>query len=105
MKLRIYLDTSVISTFYDGRAPDECAVTQEFWKRLADFHAETSDLTVQELKQCGDADLRAKFEDRVSDIQVFPLIPEMRILRRITSTPEFSRQPCSTMLCTLPRRC
>ncbi len=77
MKLQIYLDTSVISAFYDGRTPDRQVVTREFWTRLAEFDAGTSELTIQELRQCDDAILRAKFEERVSDLRVFPVTVEM----------------------------
>jgi hypothetical protein len=37
MKLRVYLDTSVISAYYDIRAPERQAVTHEFWAQLKDF--------------------------------------------------------------------
>ncbi len=80
MKLRIYLDTSVISAFYDGRAPDRQAVTQEFWARLEEFQAATSELTVDELRQCDDASLRAKFEERLSGLELLPVTLEMREL-------------------------
>ena len=44
MKLKMYLDTSVFSAYFDDRAQDRRAQTVEFWERLAAFDACTSDL-------------------------------------------------------------
>ncbi len=35
MKLKVYLDTSVFSAYFDDRAPDRRAQTVEFWERIS----------------------------------------------------------------------
>jgi len=58
MKLKIYLDTSVFSAHFDERAPDRKALTEQFWQNLASFDSATSSLTVEELRQTNDLQLR-----------------------------------------------
>jgi hypothetical protein len=50
MKLKLYLDTSVFSAYFDDRAPDRQAQTVEFWERLPDFDACTSQLAREDWK-------------------------------------------------------
>ena len=80
MRLRVYLDTSIISACYDSRVPDRQVATEEFWARLREFEVTTSELTVQELEQSNDASLRAKFKDRLSDLEICPITQEMKDL-------------------------
>lgn len=44
MKLRVYLDTSVFSAYYDDRLADRQTATKEFWSRLGEFDAATSEV-------------------------------------------------------------
>jgi hypothetical protein len=60
MKLRVYLDTSVFSAYYDDRAPDRQVQTEEFWVRLAEFEAATSELAREELEQTPDLGRRTQ---------------------------------------------
>jgi hypothetical protein len=60
MKLKLYLDTSVFSAYFDDRAPDRQAQTVEFWARLAAFDACTSQLAREELENTADADRRER---------------------------------------------
>jgi len=46
MKLRVYLDTSVFSAYYDERVTDRQAATEEFWARSGEFELVTSDSTL-----------------------------------------------------------
>lgn len=48
-KLKIYLDTSVISVFDDFRIPQRQAQTREFWKTLKNFKVYVSEITIQEI--------------------------------------------------------
>ncbi len=60
VKLRIYLDTSIFSAYYDDRAPDRRTQTEEFWTRIASFEASTSELARDELSRTPDGERRAK---------------------------------------------
>lgn len=80
MKLRAYLDTSVPSAYYDGRAPERQAETRAFWERLAEFEASVSSLTVAELKLAGSQALREQFLRLVSGLNVLETPPEVESL-------------------------
>ncbi len=77
MKLRVYLDTSVFSAYYDERLMDRKAETEQFWKRLNQFEVSTSDLARQELSQTTDRELQAKLKGLLGQVKVFPLMQEM----------------------------
>jgi predicted nucleic acid-binding protein len=54
MKLRVYLDTSVISAYFDDRTPERMAETRAFWQRLSEFEVSTSALVRDEIEQTTD---------------------------------------------------
>ena len=80
MKLRICLDTSVFSAYDDERTPDRLAETREFWSRLSDFEASTSELAALELKQTSNPLKRARLEALLRDVIIHPLTDDMRAL-------------------------
>lgn len=82
MKLRVYLDTSVFSAYYDDRTPDRQAQTQEFWARLDEFETTTSELARQEIEQTLDPDRRSQLLNMLDSVTIFPVIEEMRNLAR-----------------------
>ncbi len=60
MKLRIYLDTSVISAYVDDRLPERKRATIDFWERLQEYEVAISELTVAEVQDTEEADRRQK---------------------------------------------
>jgi len=54
---RIYLDTSVLSAYFDGRSPERRALTALFWERLAAFDTWISDLVLAEIAATDDRSL------------------------------------------------
>jgi predicted nucleic acid-binding protein len=82
MKLRIYLDTSVFSAFFDDRAPDRMSQTREFWERITQFEASTSELAREELAQTLDPSRRAKLLALLIQVQMLPLEKEVESLAR-----------------------
>ena len=82
MKLRLYLDTSVFSAYYDDRLLDRQTLTEDFWKRLGDFEISTSELAKQELDQSPDPEQRARFERLFSGFIVHAVTDEMKELAR-----------------------
>lgn len=56
-KLKVYLDTSVISYLAQEDAPEKMADTQKFWKRLenGDYEAFLSQTTIAEIDRCQEA--------------------------------------------------
>lgn len=50
--MRIYLDTSVPSTYFDDRTPDRQKATQDFWERAFWEHElVVSELVLAEIEQ------------------------------------------------------
>jgi hypothetical protein len=77
MKLKIYMDTSVFSAYFDDRAPDRKSLTAEFWKNLAAYDPATSSLAVEELRQTNDLQLRAKMESLIAGLNLIVVTGEM----------------------------
>jgi predicted nucleic acid-binding protein len=80
MKLKLYLDTSVFSAYFDDRAPDRQAQTVEFWERLTDFDACTSQLAQEELDNTPNADRRKRLLELLDKLTVHSVTPEMKKL-------------------------
>ena len=80
MKLRIYLDTSIFSAYFDDRAPDRRVQTKEFWARIAAFEASTSELTREELEKTPDAARRTKLLKLLESLTSHPVTEEMKRL-------------------------
>ncbi len=78
MKLRVYLDTSVVSAYVDERLPERRRATLAFWERLAEYEVSVSELTVVEIKATGDTGLRGEMERMVRSFSVLPITEEAR---------------------------
>ncbi len=82
MKQRIYLDTSVLSALGDSRAPDRQALTREFFARLAEFDACTSDLAREEILSTRDTRRRNEILPLLDSLAVHPVTQAARDLAR-----------------------
>jgi hypothetical protein len=80
MKLKIYLDTSVFSAYFDDRAQDRRAQTVEFWERIAAFDACTSELARGELQNTPTADRRKRLLRLLDGLTLHSITEEMRQL-------------------------
>ena len=78
MKLRVYLDTSVFSAYYDDRLMDRKAETEQFWKRLNQFEVSTSEIAKEELTETPSDDLRRKLLELLKQVSMIPATEEMR---------------------------
>jgi predicted nucleic acid-binding protein len=80
VKLRIYLDTSVISALHDSRDIARQSETVAFWAKLDQYDASASELTRQELEQVASAVLRQQFQDSLRQITLHAVTQDMRDL-------------------------
>lgn len=80
MKLKIYLDTSIFSAYFDDRAPDRRAQTEEFWERIAAFEACSSELAREELAKTPDADRRKRLLRLLDGMTVHRIAADMKQL-------------------------
>jgi predicted nucleic acid-binding protein len=70
VKLRLYLDTSVVSSYVDDRLPERRRATLEFWDRLGDCDVAISEVTMLELRATTDRVLRERLLSLIAGFQV-----------------------------------
>ena len=70
MKLKIYLETSVISAYFDSRTPERQAQTKEFWQLLQEYTILTSNLVIDELSRITDENLKKHVFELISDVEI-----------------------------------
>jgi predicted nucleic acid-binding protein len=77
MKLRVYLDTSVFSAYFDDRVTDRQRETHAFWARLSEFDIATSDLARRELEQAPEARQRRRLLGLLKGFTIHAITDEM----------------------------
>ena len=80
--MKLYLDTSVISAFFDTRNPERKTLTEDFFHSSGEFEIFVSELTLAEIEKTPDTELLEKMRDLVSPFNVLELSQEMEILAR-----------------------
>ena len=82
-KLKIYLDTTIISFLYAEDAPEKMAITKEFWKMAVEskFEIVFSQVTLREVLRCSEPkrSIMTDFLQQI-DYRVFELNEEMLVL-------------------------
>ncbi len=74
VKVRLYLDTSVPSAYFDSRAADRQRLTQEFWReRLSEFEGVISAVVLKEIRDMPDSKRCQEIEDLIRPMEVLPL--------------------------------
>ena len=74
--MKLYLDTSVFSAYYDERTPERMQMTRDFWRVLERHEKLCSDLTIEELGQARSG-LREKLLGLAQGFTVINLTDEM----------------------------
>ena len=82
MPLRVYLDTSVFSAYYDEAVSDRRTQTEDFWKRRSEFELSTSVVAREELEQTPDPARRMQLITLVDGVTVHPVTDMMRSLAK-----------------------
>jgi predicted nucleic acid-binding protein len=76
-KMRVYLDTSVISALFDERNPERKSLTEAFFAEIGNFETFISEITVAEIERTPDMELRSKMKDAVSRFSVLSLTDDV----------------------------
>jgi len=83
LKAAVYLDTTVPSAYYDGRAPDRQRLTEHFWRtRLPDFEPVISVVVLREIQDTPDPDRRSELAGLVDGLPILPFNEEADALTR-----------------------
>jgi hypothetical protein len=80
MNLRVYLDTSVFSAYFDARVRDRQGQTEAFWARRHEFELATSELAREELLQARDTAQRQRLVGLLKGFTVHPVSKDMERL-------------------------
>jgi len=80
MKLRLYLDTSVLSAYCDPRAPERMAETREFCARLSEFDVVTSGIVREEIERTPDIVRRREMLNLLAQTRELEVTAEAREL-------------------------
>ena len=81
-KIKIYLDTSVISALFDERNPERKSLTEAFFAEIGNFETFISEITIAEIERTPDMELRSKMKDTVSRFSVLSLTDDVEWVAR-----------------------
>ena len=80
-KETLYLDTSVISAYYDERTDERQAATIKFWKDIVpNYKVFISEITVNELDDTKDEALKKKFRILIKNFHILKMSSKVRAL-------------------------
>jgi len=70
--IRVYLDTSVISAYFDSRDPVRQELTQRFWEQLSGYEPTISELVLEEIQATRDEARRGKMLALTRPLSLLP---------------------------------
>lgn len=83
-KESLYLDTSVLSAYYDARVKERQESTIKFWKDvLPNYKVYVSEITVKELDNTKDEMLKKKLRDLIKDFNILKVNKNIRDLAEV----------------------
>lgn len=80
MKLRVYLDTSVLSVAVDDRSLERRELTETFFKRAGDYDLSVSEMTLHEIEQTQRAEKREAMRNLLAGVVVHSITESMLTL-------------------------
>lgn len=78
--IRVYLDTSVVSAYFDSRDPTRQELTQRSWAELSRFQPVISELVLQEVQATTDDSRRKTMLTLIEPLVSLPTGPETTAL-------------------------
>jgi predicted nucleic acid-binding protein len=79
-KLKVYLDTSVISAFFDNKNPERKSLTESFFQEINNYDVFISDITIAEIEKTPDISLKEKMNTKIADFSTIELTDEIESL-------------------------
>ena len=79
-KLKIYLDTSVISALFDERNPERKSLTGSFFNEIESFDPFISEITTAEIERTPDMMLLSKMKEVALQLPALPLTDDIEWL-------------------------
>ena len=81
-RLKLYLDTSVISALFDERNPERKALTELFFSEIENYDVYISSITIAEVNNTPDEELRKKMKKKLAPFSVFTISEEVEDLTK-----------------------
>jgi len=79
-KIRVYLDTSVISALFDDRNPERQDLTKRFFDEIESFEVYISEVLLAEIDATKDAQLKGKLRNTAVSFEILSIDEESRRL-------------------------
>lgn len=76
-KMKVYLDTSVISALFDESNPERKSLTEAFFREIENFETFISEITRAEIERTLDDELRSKMRGAILEFLLLPLTAEI----------------------------
>jgi predicted nucleic acid-binding protein len=81
-KIKLYFDTSVISSLFDTRNPERRDLTESFFNKIDDYEVFISEVTVMEIDRTQDLELRDKMKEMVLTFSILYSSNDVEFLAR-----------------------
>lgn len=81
-KIKVYLDTSVVSALFDSRNPERRELTEMFFKNLENFEVFVSEVVFAEIDNIPDEDLRENMLKRIKNLKNLQMDTKIRSLAK-----------------------
>jgi len=79
-KIRVYLDTSVISALFDKSNPERQDLTKRFFDEIESFEAYISEVVLAEIDDTKDVQLKGKLRSTAVSFEILSIAEESRRL-------------------------
>lgn len=81
-KIKVYLDTSVISALFDERNPERKSLTEDFFNQIEDFEPYVSEITIAEIERTLEIDLKRKMKESILQFSILSLTDDIEWLTK-----------------------
>lgn len=79
-RLKVYLDTSVISALFDERNLERKSLTESFFKEIENYETFISNITIAEIEKTPDKLIKKNMKQKVEDFSILTISTEIEEL-------------------------
>lgn len=81
-KLKLYLDTSVLSALFDERNPERKSLTESFFSEINKFEIYISTFTLAEIEKTPDLEIKQRMNEKISEFLVLNISDDVEDLAK-----------------------
>ena len=79
-RLKLYLDTSVLSALFDERNPERKSLTESFFAETKNFEIFISNITIAEIEKTPDKEIKKKMNEKIVNFSILTISNEIEEL-------------------------